>query len=255
VGSLPEPPELGERGTNDLISPLIPRGGSSRRSSLSRGGPCTDLLTDPIGELTDNARWPKHLCSVRFLLISTVEWAHSTGIALTSPELEQWRWKRPLPIGAMSVGTALMTYNELLFNMVPFKEWEEALWALRIIDAGCMIDLFGLAVPDGQNYTPGELKYVVRGQCRRMFDIISRAETWWNRFRGESIKGRPLGTGTWRSADDFERNLHIAIHSLQAQQRKVTQQEVAETLYASDRQLRAWLGQYGLNWNRVLKQA
>ena len=195
------------------------------------------------------------MCSVRFLLMSTVEWAHSTGIALTSAELEQWRWKRPLPIGVGAVMTALMTYNELLFNIVPFKDREEALWALRIIDAGCTLDLFGLAVSHGQNYTPGELKYVVRGQGRRMFDIISRAETWWDRFRGEGIRGRPLGTGTWRSADDFETNLRIAIHSLREQQRKVTQQEVAETLYTSDRQLRAWLGQYGLNWKRVLKEA
>ena len=49
--------------------------------------PCTDLLTDPIGELTDNARWPKHLCSVRFLLISTVEWAHGSVEGVVSGAL------------------------------------------------------------------------------------------------------------------------------------------------------------------------
>ncbi len=252
MGSLPELPELGERGTNDLIfPPILPVAALPEDLACPEKIPCTDLLTDTIGVLMDEARWPKHLCSVRFLLISTVEWAHSTGMALTSPELAKWRWKHPLPIGV----TALVTYNELLFNVVPFKDREEALWALRIIDAGCTLDLFGLAGPHGQKYTPGELKYVVRGQGRRMFDIISRAETWWDRFRGEGTRGRPLGTGTWRSADDFETNLRIAIHSLREQQRKVTQEVVAEMLYTSDRQLRAWLRKYGLDWKRVSKEA
>ncbi len=149
---------------------------------------------------------------------------------------------------------SVLAYNEVLFNIVPFKDQEEALWALRVDDAGCTLDLFGLAVPHGPNHhTFGDLRYVVRGQGTRMFDIVSRAEKWWERFRSGSNRGRPLGTGTWRSADDFEANLRIAVHSLRVQRRKVTQEEVAGMFFTSDRQLRTWLVQYGVKWKRVLE--
>ncbi len=214
--------------------------------------PCTDLLIDPIGVLNDNKRWPKHLCAVRFLLISTVEWASSTGIALSTPKLERWRWTQPLPIGKKSAASALKTYNEVLFNIVPFQEREEALWALRIDDNDCRLDLFGLAIPHGHSYTIGGLKYVLRGQGTRLFDLVPRAEKWWDRFRGEAARGgRPLGSGTWRSADDFETNLQIAVRSLRAQGRRVTQEEAAKMLHTNDRQLREWLKRYGVKWKRI----
>ena len=92
-------------------------------------------------------RWPDHFCHGRLLWISTIEGASSSLVAPTTSELTQWVTQWPLPIGRRAVELRLGTLNRVVINLVPFEEWEEALWARRIYAADCTLNLFGLGTP------------------------------------------------------------------------------------------------------------
>jgi hypothetical protein len=128
--------------------------------------PCTDLLNDPVGVLSDEQRWPKHFCRSRFYWRSTTQWTSHLSVALPTAFSEQWyewhmRW--PLPVGKQAIGPS----NGEIFNLVPFEEWEEARWAIRITAGDGTLDLFGLGIPYRQGeervYKTGELRYDLQG--------------------------------------------------------------------------------------------
>lgn len=192
-----------------------------------------------------------------FLRRSAAKWASSSLVALSTPELVQWQWEWPLPIGRIAVATRLMHYNQELINLAPFEQQEEALWAIRVKNAGSTADLFGLGIRYGSGeqatYEIGELKYVLRGSGTQLLDLVRRAERWWDEFRDEGTMGRPAGTGTWESGTEFWIALRAAVYAMRAANRKVTQENVASHFSCSDRVLREWLKRYNFSWKEVLK--
>jgi hypothetical protein len=194
---------------------------------------------------------------VPFLVASTTEWASANLVTLSSSELVCWQLKWPLPIGKLAVATRLAHYNQELIKLAPFEE-QEALWALRINDADSTADLFGLGTPYRNKdqtacYAWGELKYVLRGGGTQLFDLVRRAERWWDRFRGEKTVGRPVGSGTWESTIEFWIALRAAVHALRAANHRVTQDKVADELKCDPRVLRRWLEEHSIKWEEVPK--
>ena len=218
--------------------------------------PCTDLLVEPVGVLNDENRWPKHhLCRGRFLQRSTQGWA-SRLVVPTTDELRDWTWEWPLPIGKRAL--KLKTFSWDLYNLMPFKGHEEALWAIRIDVGASVLDLFGLGTPYGQGdervYTVGELGYRMHGCGRGPLDLVARADRWWTQFRGETITGRPYGSGRWTSLDEFKKDVWSAIAALRVQDCQATQERVAELLYTGARQIRREVKRHGFaSWKDFLK--
>jgi hypothetical protein len=222
--------------------------------------PCTDLLANPASVLSDEERWPDHLCNVRFLMRSTEEWASARLLPTTSspvPQLLDWQLSWPLPVGRLAVEQTLGSYDPSMSLQAPFGQWEEALWALHVSREGNVVDLFGLGVPTHESgkqktYRLGELRYVIRGTGAQPLRLLTSAQRWWARFRGEEAKGRPAGSGAhWESRIDFWLGLRKAVRAVRAEGDKVTQEKVAERLGYSDRELRRWLKQYGVEWKSV----
>ncbi len=216
--------------------------------------PCTDLLANPVGVLSDEKRWPKHLCPA-FWATSTMNWA-SSFVRPTTPELEQWLWEWPLPIGKMAIKPEILSLE--LYNLMPFDGQEEALWAIRINDADGTLDLFGLGIPYGQGeesiYEMGELGHDSKRHGRIPLDLVERADRWWAQFRGESIRGRRYGTRRWASLDEVKKDVRSAVRDLSLQGHKITQERVAEHLHTSVRQLDRARKRHGIaSWKDFLK--
>jgi hypothetical protein len=235
------------------------------------GGPssCSDLLSDPLSVLSDRQRWPSHLCK-DFYLESTKRWIHS-AVAPEAADTFPFKWFEgfPIPIGR-SCFERRRTYDRkypkhylplqqyvAVLHLVPFEGYVDAAWALRVTRAGAMLDLFALTVrqvdENGVRYVGDELAYVLRGRDTSLIELVTQADRWWTGIRGETIQGRPPGTGRWRSADDFEQALREAVWRLHAGGHKVTQEEIAGVLYCNARQLRRWLRHYDIKWEDISK--
>jgi hypothetical protein len=189
-----------------------------------------------------------------------MKWASSILVGPTTMRLEQyhtWCMEWPLPIGRLAVELRFGMLEGEILNLAPFKEREEALWAIRINSAGSTADLFGLGVRYGSGgqttYEMGELKHVLQGSGTQLFDLVRRAERWWDRLRGETTGGRPAGSPIWGSHMEFWLGLRRAVRALRAKGHKLTQENVADRLGYSDRELRRWLKQYGIKWEDVRK--
>jgi len=151
---------------------------------------------------------------------------------------------------------------EELLNTVPFQEYECAMWALRIerrkLAAVHTLDLFGLATYPTEEHrrsglpVAGKLAFSVRGHDRFLIDLLDAAERWWAQFRGLALRGRPKGSGSWASRQEFEARLREAVATVRADKGKPTQENVAPLLCTSARQLRAWLHKFGMNWKQVI---
>jgi hypothetical protein len=250
-------------------APMFPEAGSLPETlTKQESPPCTDLISDPQSVLMDKDRWPTHLCNPEFFGQSTTTWAEDRPIATDSPN--RWRWVSmyPLPIGRH----ALMIRPEMgdmaawsaVFDVLPFEEYEQAMWAIRIEDdwrpAGMgALDIFGLASYPTDLHrelrlpVAGDLAYVVRGQGRRMLELLDAAEKWWHQFRGLALKGRPQGTGTWRDREHFLDAAKEAIASIRSGGGKVAQENVAEHLRTQDRQLRRWIEDFDTTWGEIRK--
>jgi hypothetical protein len=172
----------------------------------------------------------------------------------------------PLPIGKR----ALMIHPEMgdmtawseVFDVLPFEEYEQAMWALRIEDSWRPVgmgalDIFGLvSYPTDLHRelripVAGDLAYVVRGKGRRMLEILDAAEKWWRQYRGLAVKGRPPGTGIWRDREHFLTAVKEAVASIHSNGGKVTQESVADRLCTDDRQLRHWINGFDVNWQEI----
>lgn len=252
-------------------------------SCLGKPPLCTDLLDHPASVLGDKGLWPEHLCHESFLMESTQRWARRTAMFRDGGRsVRRWREYWPLPVGVRAVeamishsgdqfasnGSFDLDYRGpdygALLNLVPFEEDEEALWALRVETGNAALDLFGLADSGASRqatsshqgksdmFTPGELKYMLRGVDKSLIDILDSAQRWWSSFSAQTVLGRPRNSGTWASAQEFEDALRKAVRNLRSQGRKATQESVAELLSSNDRVLRRWLNRYHIKWIDVL---
>ncbi len=248
-------------------APMFPgQGAVPEALTKKKSPPCTDLIIDPRSVLTDKERWPAHLCVPEFLEQSTTLWAEGRPVASDSPN--RWRWASmyPLPVGRR----ALMIRPEMadiaawseVFDALPFEEYEQAMWALRVEDnwhpAGMgALDIFGLAsyptdLHQRLGYpVAGDLAYVVRGRGQHMLELLDAAEKWWRQFRGLALKGRPPGTGTWTDREHFLSAAKEAVASIRSGGGKVTQESVAERLATQDRQLRGWITHFDATWQEI----
>lgn len=251
-------------------------------NELCTGAPphCTDLLCDPAGVLGDRRRWPSHVCYESFLRESTQRWACRTAsgrfLSHHVRSVRSWPGWWPLPVGAHAAESAHIEAcpdpltrgledrkPPILVDIVPFGK-EEALWALRVEKEGTALDLFGLADYRGKAgerrknasvIKAGEVAYTLQGRDTDFIDLVHAAKLWWSQFRGLSIRGRPVNTGSWNSASEYTKALQSAVHRLQEQGDKVTQEAVARILDedaicpgCTDRQIRRWSKQYGITW-------
>ena len=248
-------------------APMFPEAGSLPETlAKQKSPPCTDLISDPQSVLTDKDRWPTHLCDPEFFGQSTAVWAEDRPIATDSANRWRWMSMHPLPVGkrALMIHPKMgdMTAWSEVFDALPFEEYEQAMWALRIEDdwrpAGMgALDIFGLvSYPTDLHRelripVAGDLAYVVRGKGRRMLDLLDAAEKWWRQFRGLSLKGRPPGTGIWRDREHLLSAVREAEASIHSSGGKVTQESVAEHLCTTDRQLRRSLKAFGTTWQEI----
>jgi ribosomal protein L37AE/L43A len=221
---------------------------------------CTELLDDPVGVLSDRQRWPTHLCYEPFMRWSTVEWVlqatvrtNYAGAAVTN-----WHTRWPLAVGRRAVEKEPFLrrvdgWSELM-NIVPFKENEEALWALRVERGSAVLDLFGLAASPTELHrkegrvTFGGLKMNALGWDTTLPDLVDAAKRWWSHFQGLPIQGRPRDSGIWASAQQFKDDMRTAVSTLREQERGITQEEVSKSLHCDVRTLQRWLTRSGTNW-------
>lgn len=98
--------------------------------------------------------------------------------------------------------------------------------------------------------------------------LVKDLSRWYARhIRGGRISspGRPPNTGYWSSGDEFRTAVLFALRLLNKRSSRPSQQDVADIFTASsiqglptppcsDRQIRAWLRRYGLNWQGLLDQ-
>ncbi len=234
-----------------------------------------ELLRDPVGVLSDKRRWPSHICGY-FMLESTKRWIRSAvppeatdtfpfeefgsapiPIGKRCHVVEWRRDQRPGHLPYYSKRDRDATYANLL-NVMPFEGDEEAFWALRVNTGGAVLDLFGLVerhVWEGLfRFEAGELAYVLRGRGTSSADrLVAQANRWWASFRSVTFGGRPLNSGTWASANDFETNLRAAAQTLRIEGRRVTQENVTDILHCNVRSLSRWLRSYGIEWEDFLK--
>lgn len=67
--------------------------------------------------------------------------------------------------------------------------------------------------------------------------------------------GRPVGSGYWADAEDFEREFWAAIAALEESDRRPTQADVARILACSPRTLSRRLRAYGISWTEATRRS
>lgn len=235
------------------------------RVTHDKSRPCTDLIVDPEAVLRDKERWPLHICEPEFASQSTSLWAEAQSFADDNINNHRWASMYPLPIGKR----ALMIRPEMadisaraeVFGVLPFEEYEQAMWAVRIqcreLVSVHSLDLFGLAeYPDGLHQSldipvAGKLAYVIRGHGRNTLDLLDAAEKWWSQFRGLTFRGRPTGTGTWSGREEFLSVAREAAAKTRSEGDRATQENVAARLFTGDRQLRKWCEDFDVSWQEI----
>lgn len=200
-----------------------------------REKPCSALLTEPAGVLTDRGRWPDHLC-----------------------------W--PVMVESCRLWAVENAPDRAGEYPLPLDDGRRALLALRVRSRRSTLDLFGLAgykppavvVPDADDYLwVGGLVCSLRSRDdTSLLHVISHAHDWWGRISIEKILGRPKGSGTYASADEFRAALTLAVREVRAAGLAVTQPKVERALgvhHGEGRQLRKWSRQYGISWSEAKK--
>jgi hypothetical protein len=197
---------------------------------------------------------------------STALWAEAQPSVVDSVNIHRWASMYPLPIGRQ----ALIDIQEMdevvewleVLHALPFEGFEKAMWALRVEQVegtvASTLNLFGLAEYPTERHqalgvpVAGDLAFSIYGKGRFLTEeLLDAAERWWGQFRGLALRGRPPGTGTWESREEFEEALRRAVAEVRSEGSKVTQESVAQHLYTDDRQLRAWSEHFRVNWLEI----
>jgi hypothetical protein len=137
--------------------------------------PCTDLISEPGEVFRNRDWWPIHICNDEFTRQSTELWAEARQFAADTVNVYRWAAMYPLPIGEWGLMMHpdvedLSAWAEVL-DVLPFKQDEHAVWALRI-EHGTFptvhtLDLFGLAGYSSENDNiAGPLAFSVSGKDR-----------------------------------------------------------------------------------------
>lgn len=120
------------------------------------------------------------------------------------------------------------------------------------------MDMFGLKglegwAPSDEEYLWfGDFAYSLRGRDdTSLMDLVEAGKTWWRDFSVERVQGRPSGSGTWTSTDEFESDLLAAGDKLRGQGDNPTQEKVAGLLHCDIRTLQRWLERSGISWQDV----
>ena len=121
-----------------------------------------------------------------------------------------------------------------------------------------VVDMFGLKglegwAPSDEEYLWfGDFAYSLRGRDdTSLMDLVEAGKTWWRDFSVERVQGRPSGSGTWTSTDEFESDLLAAGDKLRGQGDNPTQEKVAGLLHCDIRTLQRWLERSGISWQDV----
>ena len=245
------------RGIGEGDLPPQPNEPLPEESLCEKHPPCTDLLRDPAGVLSDEKRWPDHLCYELFMRRSTLEWL-SSQLPESWSEAKGWHFLWPLPVGEGLVGVRLKTVDPTILGLAPFGGQEEALCIIPIEGFGGTLELFGLGTLNSEGeHRFGKLKFVLRAENTRLLSMHTQAERWWNRLRGKQTEGRPAGSGAWSSSSEFWIDLRTAVRAARDEGKEVNQVNVAKRLGlsggAADRQLRRLLRDHGYAWSDVRK--
>jgi hypothetical protein len=204
---------------------------------------CTALLDEPGAVLTDRQRWPDRLC-YPVMVESCRLWAVENA---------------PDRVGEYPL---------------PLDDGRRALLALRVRSRKSLLDLWGLegkpritekdrryaeyCIDPDDHLWVGPLDFVLAGrEDTSLLHVISEAHAWWRHISLEKILGRPRGSGTYASVDEFRHALTRAVLEVRAAGSAVTQPKVEEALGvrqgAGGRQLRKWLRQYNISWSEATK--
>src|SRR5215211_7621750 len=250
----------------------------SVRTGSRKPPSCTSLLYHPRLVLSDKQRWPDHLCYSDFMQRSVETWV-SKVVGGTTPAIKLWAECYPLPVGEEAARRLYagqgQSYPDALSGLLPFEGTEQAYWALQVTKEQAIpgfygeknkavLDMFGLkgpASPEDQarDYLwLGAFAYSLRSlDDTSLVELVRSGARWWNDFSNKVIRGRPLGTGTWISLEEFEEALRRVVRALVAGGHKPTQERVARQLQTDDRTLRRWVDRYygaGTGWDEVLKK-
>src|SRR5215211_420018 len=182
----------------------------SVRTGSRKPPSCTSLLYHPRLVLSDKQRWPDHLCYSDFMQRSVETWV-SKVVGGTTPAIKLWAECYPLPVGEEAARRLYagqgQSYPDALSGLLPFE---------------------GTASPEDQarDYLwLGAFAYSLRSlDDTSLVELVRSGARWWNDFSNKVIRGRPLGTGTWISLEEFEEALRRVVRALVAGGHKPTQE-------------------------------
>jgi hypothetical protein len=219
---------------------------------------------------------PDHVCGVTaFESVRRFRADLYGDLMIRFPPAVSTAW--PMPIGAESIQAFASRRGVDPLSMLPGLTEQGDAWLgmvvrRRVLQANPQVvgwvRLYGLVEriePDQDRETTGDATVWQYGpprvtvECSQPFksrkDPVARTVRalldWHKRnvlHQPLSGGGRPRGTGTWRDAEHFKSDLLPAIRTAYGQG-DVGEENVAKILIGtSGRQLRAWLEDFGLNW-------
>jgi hypothetical protein len=222
---------------------------------------CTRLLYDPRWTLGQRKRWPDHVCYADFMQKSIEIWV-SQVVGKITPAIKLWAEYYPLPVGETAARRLYAKRGKRcpagLRGLLPFRGKEEAYWGVRIEEKHSVVDMFGLKGPKGwapsgeEHLWLGDFAYSLRGRDgTSLTGLVDESATWWRDFSVESVLGRPSGSGTWTSAEEFESELRAAVDNLHRQGDRPTQEKVANLLHCDMSTLKRWLKRINTSWRDI----
>jgi hypothetical protein len=183
-------------------------------------------------------------------------WVSQTAGQITS-DIRLWAEYYPLPVGEAAArrlyARSERRYPDELTGLLPFRGEEEAYWGLRVGGNRSVVDMFGLKGPTSEERLRlGGFAYSLRGSDdTSLMRLVENGATWWRDFSWENVQGRPRGSGTWQSEDEFKSKLRATVGKLRVQGGRVTQENVADLLCCDIRTLQRGIAVYGINWKDV----
>ena len=253
-------------------------------SSLCPNDPaeCYNAVMDPA------APWPpEHVCYE--LARASVEGFASSRSLIRGPADTEWGSGYPLPVGTGSLTEWARRRGIPARDCPPPQVTRLGAWLGLAVkrrvehhgERGSTVWLLGLVEPDGDGWwrfakplVLVESEALTPAEARAVGTMHGQVLSWYRRhILGRQLPtGRPLGSGTFRDADDFKRTVGQAVRAIHSQGIHPSEARVAEYLAARpkvlrraptgrerpdaesvERRLRAWLEAYGYSsWQAFL---
>jgi hypothetical protein len=234
---------------------------------------CWDMLADPVGVLSNTARWPTHLCT-DMLEESVRLWAEQHLKLIEGTLRCAW----PLPVGRQGAAKSYWLRQEpdqlptpldstTIAVQMPFDGDESALLAIHTPLGSGALDLFGFGTEEMHEheetydftYKAFPLRYGLRGDLSVLHQaqpLVNAAANWWGKvntetykiYQGQRRRGRPPGTGAY--ADWTPQKLIDEYLTLKRELgRRPTQADLAPHLGVADRGgVKDLCTKLGLSW-------